>query len=220
MKISPNREQLMLVIIMNGLIVFIVAVLSIELLVFSAHKSNPYAASDPTSSNPYTKEKVIIIKPAALNAPEAANLEEITQAAANPSVNDPAPTPDDQAQDQPKIIPPRPAPHMVTPTEAVKPATETTESKPEKSAPVTSGYSVQLAAFSDKAKAAALVDKLATLSVQGKPLTGVIQNVTIGKKTLYRVRMGPFDNQALAKQAASVVNKETSLKGTVLRPGM
>ncbi|MBF0615107.1 MAG: SPOR domain-containing protein, partial [Magnetococcales bacterium] len=40
----------------------------------------------------------------------------------------------------------------------------------------------------------------------------------IGKKTVYRVRLGPFPTQARAQQAANLANAKVGVRGSVLGP--
>ncbi|MBF0164886.1 MAG: SPOR domain-containing protein [Magnetococcales bacterium] len=91
--------------------------------------------------------------------------------------------------------------------------------KPQKSAPG-NGFTVQVASFNDTEHAEALVAKLSSLMFEGKRMPTFISNPKAGAKTVYRVRLGPFQTQQRAQQAANMAQtKIGGVKAVVLNPG-
>ncbi|NGZ05366.1 MAG: hypothetical protein G8237_03335 [Magnetococcales bacterium] len=100
-------------------------------------------------------------------------------------------------------------------------AEESTDSgKPlaKNSPPPANGFSVQVASFNDTEHATALANKLSSMMFDGKRMPVYQNNQTIGKKTVYRVRLGPFPTQARAQQAANLANAKVGVRGSVLGP--
>ena len=98
---------------------------------------------------------------------------------------------------------------------AVKPTSTTTPIKQ----PPRSGYSVQLASFSSEERAQSLGQTLSGLKFDGKKLPVYHTRATVGGKTYYRVKLGPFANRDQADQANTLVQRTANMKGTVLRSG-
>ncbi|MBF0417856.1 MAG: SPOR domain-containing protein [Magnetococcales bacterium] len=83
-----------------------------------------------------------------------------------------------------------------------------------------SGFTVQVASFNDTEHAEALVAKLSSLMFEGKRMPTFIANPKSGAKTVYRVRLGPFQTQQRAQQAANMAQaKIGGVKAVVLNPG-
>ncbi|MBF0190137.1 MAG: SPOR domain-containing protein [Magnetococcales bacterium] len=231
MKISPNREQFMLVMIMNGLILFIVAALSLESLLSSRDqaarverqvavreakefKERTEPNETPETPPPATTPKVDVRIP-----------EELTRPAHSPAVVKPHDGTDPRNEPARNHKPPAPIPGLSALTQAAgagtppPPPRPTTEETPEKTVPSETAYTVQLGAFSSEEKANTLISKLATVKLEGRPLPVSQQPIKVGNKVMYRVRLGPFASSARAKQAAGLVGKQIGVEGSVLGPG-
>ncbi|MEO5346005.1 MAG: SPOR domain-containing protein [Magnetococcus sp. YQC-9] len=89
--------------------------------------------------------------------------------------------------------------------------------KPSKAA--ANGFTVQVASFNDTEHAEALVTKLSSLMFEGKRMPTFITNPKAGSKPVYRVRLGPFQTQQRAQQAANMAQAKVGVKGAVLNPG-
>lgn len=213
MKISPNREQFMLVMIMNGLVIFIILVISIEMILSAKEK---IAQADQLAV-------------ARLN--EAINHEKIADSSQPDSGSPPLATDlkldESRLSDHPeKLTLPRLLPKPESEHEQARnkpplpiqnPALRAANKPVEEPVLIENGYAVQLGAFSSEEKAAALVAKLSTLKFEGKALPVTQRSVNIGNKVMYRVRLGPFSSQARAKMAAGLASREAAVEGTVLR---
>ncbi|MBF0191672.1 MAG: SPOR domain-containing protein [Magnetococcales bacterium] len=82
--------------------------------------------------------------------------------------------------------------------------------------PPPAGFSVQVASFNDTEHATALANKLSNLMFDGKRMPVYQNSQKTGKKSVFRVRLGPFPTQARAQQAANLANAKTGVKGTIL----
>ncbi|MBF0272012.1 MAG: SPOR domain-containing protein [Magnetococcales bacterium] len=229
MKLSPNREQFMLVVIMGGLILFIVAALSVESLLSARDHA---VRVERQAASKESKEQRIAPKetpepPAPAPTSTAPKVEvkipeELTRPANSPAVVKPHDGMD-RRNEPSKNKPPVPIPGLTaqvpganTPPPPPRPGPE---ESPEKSGATENGYTVQLGAFSSEEKANTLIGKLATVKLEGRPLPVSQQPIKVGNKVMYRVRMGPFASSARAKQAAALVGKQAGVEGTVLGPG-
>ncbi|MBF0340445.1 MAG: SPOR domain-containing protein [Magnetococcales bacterium] len=85
--------------------------------------------------------------------------------------------------------------------------------------PPPGGFSVQVASFNDTDHAEALANKLSSLMFDGKRMPVYQNSQAVGKKTVYRVRLGPFPSQARAQQAATLAGAKAGVKGSVIGPG-
>ncbi|MEO5331124.1 MAG: SPOR domain-containing protein [Magnetococcus sp. YQC-5] len=222
MKISPNREQWILVMIMNGMVGFIVVVLSLGMLLAPANKN---VQNDHASQ---TRERDLL-RPKSDEALNHTQEGSPTQADLNPAhaahradpstTKPPLPTQSPEAMSAMVQLPP---PMPVGKVERVDKIDKiNTNEKEEATKPMLTdnGFSVQLGAFASDDKASALVAKLSSLKFEGKPLPVMKQTIKVGNKVMYRVRLGPFSSQARAKMAAGLASREASVDGTVLRAG-
>ncbi|GAB0058300.1 hypothetical protein SIID45300_02647 [Candidatus Magnetaquicoccaceae bacterium FCR-1] len=98
---------------------------------------------------------------------------------------------------------------------------EEENAKPQKNATAPgNGFTVQVASFNDTEHAEALVAKLSSLMFEGRRMPTFITNPKAGAKTVYRVRLGPFQTQQRAQQAANMAQaKIGGVKAVVLNPG-
>ncbi|MBF0126430.1 MAG: SPOR domain-containing protein [Magnetococcales bacterium] len=218
MKISPNREQLTLVMIMSGLIVFIIAVLSFEIL-FPLQKKEEVAAprtvAEPPGESgvaPADAPEEVKLSPHEVRLPDSDG--KAAESAAKTMESHESPK-----MESPKNKPPLPTINPAALSGNKPPPKPEEEEKPEKPLPAEGGYTVQLGAFSSEEKASALVAKLSAIKFEGKPLPVTQQTIKVGKQVMYRVRLGPFASQARAKQAAGLASRQAAVEGTVLRPG-
>ncbi|MBF0628494.1 MAG: SPOR domain-containing protein [Magnetococcales bacterium] len=239
MKISPNREQFMLVMIMSGLILFIVTALGVESMLSSrdreVRRERQVAAQERVESREAPTGNA---SAASGTAPQPAA--PLATAPAGPLKVDPR-VPEDVARmvnqtspvklregGDPRAEPARnkPAPAIPglaaltappgTPPPPPKPPVEETA---DKATPAEGSYHVQLGAFSTEEKAGTLIAKLAAVKLEGKPLPVAQQPIKVGNKVMYRVRLGPFSSSVRAKLAAGLVSKQVGVEGTVLGPG-
>ncbi|MBF0215339.1 MAG: SPOR domain-containing protein [Magnetococcales bacterium] len=97
------------------------------------------------------------------------------------------------------------------PTEGDKTAQKTNTAPP-------NAFSVQVASFNDTEHSTALANKLSNLMFDGKRMPVFQITPKVGKKTVYRVRLGPFPTMARAQQAANLAATKAGVKGTVLGP--
>ncbi|WP_158089477.1 SPOR domain-containing protein [Magnetofaba australis] len=142
----------------------------------------------------------VAMQPAA-QRPEVAPKAMPRQTAAAPTRTLPKPTPFTAAAKPHFTAPSFGAPRV---TKAATPAT---------------GFSVQVGAFSDAARANALKGRLASLPFQGDGLAAFVMPVKSGARTIYRVRLGPFADRGLATSAMAYVRKQAGVKGTMIAPG-
>lgn len=143
------------------------------------------------------------------------------------------------------VTPPSPPPPVAVPEQKPPPVTVTERKPPpvtvtEKNPPVRymadapaaapppaapspaaprDGYSVQVASFSNPDNAVALSQRLGALTFEGGRLNAYRSDVTVGGKTYYRVRVGPFVDHAQAQRAAGFVHRMANLSGRVMAPG-
>ncbi|MBF0418356.1 MAG: SPOR domain-containing protein [Magnetococcales bacterium] len=238
MKISPNREQFILVMIMNGLFAFIVIVLAVESLISSrdrvvrvesppasAARSEKVAERGP-ESNPAPVTPNVTTPHVDVKIPEALMKHPDARPSSKPVAEARSEAP--KAAPKPPVMPPPGVPQPPGPTTfnppmagmppppPRPPADEPSVTKP---GAEESGYSVQLGAFSSEEKANALIARLATLKLDGKPIPVSQQPIKAGGKTMYRVRMGPFNNAQRARTAAALASRQAGVDGTVLGPG-
>ncbi len=83
-----------------------------------------------------------------------------------------------------------------------------------------SGFSVQVASFSNSANARALTQRLGALTFERGKLPVYRSSVTVSSgKTYHRVRVGPFNGRGQAQRAAQFVRRSANLNGTVMPPG-
>lgn len=222
MKISPDREQLTLVIIMNGLIIFIITILSLEMLLVPDAKvveSEP-AVTEPVKERERVRPKVeesIEVSATQVKLPRMDSLETATEVIDKEEVSKNVAVAVEQPLDALKVKPPKPSPDSVA--LSARPGTKPVEEASDKAEAGEGGYTVQLGAFSSEEKATALVAKLGALKIGSKPLPVIQQTIKSGKKVMYRVRLGPFSSSAQAKQAASIASRQAAVDGTVLSPG-
>ncbi|GAB0058158.1 hypothetical protein SIID45300_02502 [Candidatus Magnetaquicoccaceae bacterium FCR-1] len=242
MKISPNREQFVLVMIMNGLFAFIVIVLAVEAMISSRDRvartdSPPVSAARteqtpdkgsetkpaPTPSNVTTPHVEVKIPEALMKHPEAGN-------GAKPTAETRAEPPKAQTRTAhlpPPGMPQIPGPTTFNPPPAAlsnagmpppppRPPTEDAATRP---AAEEGGHTVQMGAFSTEEKANALIARLASLKLDGRPVPVTQQPIKAGGKTMYRVRMGPFKDAQRARAAAALASRQAGVAGTVLGPG-
>ncbi|NGZ06481.1 MAG: SPOR domain-containing protein [Magnetococcales bacterium] len=224
MKISPNREQFMLFMIMNGLIFFMIAALSVESLLSArppvVRSERPVVAADKGDG-----QERQAATPSQETKPEPRNMEEVLRSATPPQVK-PLDGPAEHKPDIAKSRPPIPGLAALAQTPATastplpppKPPLEESQTQ-DKATPAEGNHSVQLGAFSSEEKAAGLIAKLAAVKLEGKPLPVSQQPIKVGNKTMYRVRLGPFPSAARAKLAAGLVSRQAGVEGTVLGPG-
>jgi DedD protein len=119
-----------------------------------------------------------------------------------PAVSEP---PREPAQAPPALKPAEPAP-----APAVKPAKKV--EKPEKpAAKVKKGWVVQAGVFASAENAKQLRDKLRKQGFMAE-----IDNLTVDAKSMARVRVGPYPDNAAAKAAQARLQKEAGVKGVVL----
>ncbi|MBF0261704.1 MAG: SPOR domain-containing protein [Magnetococcales bacterium] len=237
MKISPNREQFVLVMIMNGLFAFIVIVLAVEALISSrdrtARTESPPMSAARTEKAP---DKGVESKPAPANSnvttphvdvkiPEALMKHPDTGSGARPAAEARAEPPKAQARTAPMPppgVPQIPGPNTFNPSAVgmppppPRPPVEDPATKP---AAEEGGHTVQLGAFSTEEKANALIARLAPLKLDGRPIPVSQQPIKAGGKTMYRVRMGPFKDAQRARAAAALASRQVGVDGTVLGPG-
>ncbi|MBF0293566.1 MAG: SPOR domain-containing protein [Magnetococcales bacterium] len=218
MKISPNREQQILLMLMSGMILFIAIILVFERFLSIPKKSA--ALTPPAVVQP--KETAPPAEPTP--APQEVKLS--PNAVALPAMDGKKPGAEEHPGQPParpdaaKGKPPMPMPHPGAATPPPKPPKPEDEAKPDKPAPTPEGgYSVQLGAFSSGDKAAALVARMSAIRFDGRPMPVAQQSIKSGNQVLYRVRLGPFPSPEKAKMAAAMAQREAGVGGTVLRPG-
>ncbi|MBF0368481.1 MAG: SPOR domain-containing protein [Magnetococcales bacterium] len=106
-----------------------------------------------------------------------------------------------------------------TPSRVTTPTTSQTTSSatvPTASSSRKSGYSVQLASFSNESNAAALHAQIANLRFNNQRLPVYRQTVSVGGKNYYRVRVGPFASKKEAEQASVLVRSKAAITGSVV----
>lgn len=104
----------------------------------------------------------------------------------------------------------KPAPPKVETPPAGKEATKA----PPAAAPGKGAFAVSLGSFSDEKNAGSLQGRIASLGV---PV--YTQKVTVGGKTFYRVRSGPYATREDANNASRIVSQKAGLRGTVVAHG-
>lgn len=65
------------------------------------------------------------------------------------------------------------------------------------------GWFVQVASFGDQGRARTSLQQL-----YGRGLPAIIQSVTVGNALMYRVRLGPFEGEARAREVLALVGTE------------
>lgn len=132
-----------------------------------------------------------------------------------------APQPDAQAgesQATPQAIP-VPKPQIgnggkpATPTPAARGAHRSLKVDESFGAAASTSWYVQVGSFSTRENARAVLQKLFK---QGLP--AMMQNITVGKKLWYRVRVGPYPSEAPTQQALSAVRAQGYAAAKVVRP--
>nr|CAX83888.1 uncharcterized protein [uncultured bacterium] len=241
MKISPNREQFILVMIMNGLFAFIVIVLAVESLISARDR---VARTEPPPTSAARADKSPEKSAESKSAPSAVNVtmphvevkipEALTKHAHPASAAKPGDArteaPRAEAPKAPSRPPPMPVPGA--PMQPPGPATfnpptgmppppprPSADEAPEKPLAGDNSFTVQLGAFSSEEKANALIARLAALKLDGRPIPVAQQPIKAGGRTMYRVRMGPFGTAQRARAAAALASRQAGVEGTVLGPG-
>lgn len=75
------------------------------------------------------------------------------------------------------------------------------------------GWFIQVGSFGNQANARGALEKL-----YGLGLPTVIQSVAVGKDLWYRVRVGPYDDEATAQRTLERIRKEGYAAAKVVRP--
>lgn len=121
----------------------------------------------------------------------------------------------------PEGVPPAPADPEVTPgaesaeepPPAAAPATRPTLKVDESLDAPTGAWYLQIGSFENQVNARNVLQKLYTAG-----LPTAIQSMSVGKKLWYRVRVGPFADEASAQKALVVVRKEGYPLAKLVRP--
>lgn len=117
-----------------------------------------------------------------------AAVSESSRAAADPEPGQPAPL----TEDPEPVVQPKPAPKPVREPES----TPQVDKRAPASAPVASGWWVQVASFGDAGNAQRLVENLKESALPARR-----ESVAIGQRTLHRVLVGPYADKAEADAA-------------------
>ncbi|MBF0180281.1 MAG: SPOR domain-containing protein [Magnetococcales bacterium] len=214
MKISPNREQQILLMLMSGMILFIATILVFERFLSIPKKNaalappaveQPKEAAPPAPAEPAPVQQEVKLSPNAVVLPSMDGRK--PGAEEHPATPPPKP-------EAAKGKPPMPVPHPGTASPPPRP------DEPDKpAASPDGGYSVQLGAFSSGEKAAALVARMSAIRFDGRPMPVTQQAIKSGNQVMYRVRLGPFPSPERARMASAMAQREAGVGGTVLRPG-
>jgi cell division septation protein DedD len=103
--------------------------------------------------------------------------------------------------DEPVVTPSPPAPTRPTPAPTTKPA----ESKPAESEPA-GGFVIQVFSTKDEAQAKRTMSQLKKAGHKA-----YLSPVAVGTQTMYRVRIGPFQERSAAETSATKVKKQFKL---------
>jgi DedD protein len=121
------------------------------------------------------------------------------------------PLPDDEPLIPPaRAVAPPPAPATVAESEE-EPVAGAPERKPEPRTGI-SAWVVQVASLSNKANA----DRLEA-DLRAKGHTAFLEQISVGGRTLFRVRVGPEVDRARAQRTAEKILEQFKLKGQVIR---
>jgi len=109
----------------------------------------------------------------------------------------------------PEEAPPEPAPPPAEQPAAPRPQLRVDESL----GPPAGAWYLQIGSFESQANARNVLQKL-----YGAGLPTTIQSLSVGKKLWYRVRVGPYADEAAAQQALAAVRKQGYPLAKVVRP--
>ena len=109
--------------------------------------------------------------------------------------------------------PAAPAPKPATPPAATKPATATATAKPAPPAAASTGFAVQLGAFSSATEANKLRDR-----ARAAGLRAFVESVRTDKGVLSRVRVGPVLTRAEADQLKAQVATKLGIGDAIVKP--
>jgi cell division septation protein DedD len=97
-----------------------------------------------------------------------------------------------------------------------KPAYST--AKPSGNVTSKNGYSVQIASLSSTQRAQVLEDRLRAFIFDGKRMPVYQGTATVGAKTYYRVRLGPFSSRTKAERAGRLIQSKIGMDGRLIKP--
>lgn len=105
-------------------------------------------------------------------------------------------------------------------TAAAKRAAPPKQQPPEASKPAAaasgSSYQIQIASFSTADKAKALADRVGAVTFQGRRMPVNQSSITVGGKSYFRVRAGPFVNRNNAEAALQALSQKAGVSGSIL----
>lgn len=125
-----------------------------------------------------------------------------------PAASEPAKAP---AQSPPAVKPAEPAPAPVVKPEKKVEKPDKSVAKDKPAAKVEKGWVVQVGVFASAENAKHLRDKL-----RKQGFTAEVDNLTVDAKSMARVRVGPYLDNAAAKAVQARLQNEAGVKGVVL----
>jgi cell division septation protein DedD len=92
--------------------------------------------------------------------------------------------------------------------------------KPAGSLTTKNGYSIQMVALSNQARANDFQDKLRAFMIDGKRMPVYQERSVTPTKTYYRVRLGPFSSRTKAERAERLIQQKLGMSGRLVKPSI